>query len=275
MSTPTHRQGFTLIELLVVISIIAILAGMLLPAINLVRNQAQQANCGNNQKQIVLAMSAYTNDNDGLWPSFLSNTATEATGNAVMTTATGHFATMATFEFLTSQLGGELPAKTFACPSNASVKPPATAAALSRGGAVAPTWADATSATSALAYAYDWGVPSNSSSSRVVLADRPAFAGTSTTVLGETNHKKKTIAAFADGHYETLSMVSSPATGGSLTFAQASSAKALPAVVGAFSTAVNRNVGTDENIYDSNNDGLAAAALIVANNSATSRAWVR
>ncbi len=272
MSTPTHRQGFTLIELLVVISIIAILAGMLLPAINLVRNQAQQANCGNNQKQIVLAMSAYTNDNDGMWPSFLANAAGEVTGNTAPTKDQGHFATMATFEFLTSQLGGELPAKTFACPSNAAVRPPPTAAALSRGGSVAPTWANDTSATSALAYAYDWGVPSNASSSRVVLADRPAFTGTSATVLGETNHKKKTIAAFADGHYETLSMVSSPTTGGDLTFAQANASKALPAVVGAWSIAINRNVGTNENIYDSNLDGIT---VTVANNSATSRSWVR
>ncbi len=273
MSTPTHRQGFTLIELLVVISIIAILAGMLLPAINLVRNQAQQANCGNNQKQIVLAMSAYTNDNDGLWPSFLANSASETTGNTAPTAAQAHFATMATFEFLTSQLGGELPAKTFACPSNAAVKPPATAKALSRGGTTeAPSWADATSMTSALAYAYDWGVPSNASSSRVVLADRPAFAGSSTTALGETNHKKKTIAAFADGHYETLSMVSSPVTGGDLTFAQANASKVFTAVQGAWSIAINRNVGTNENIYDSNLDGIT---VTVANNSATSRSWVR
>ena len=272
MSTPTHRQGFTLIELLVVISIIAILAGMLLPAINLVRNQAQQANCGNNQKQIVLAMSAYTNDNDGLWPSFLANSATEATGNTAPSATQGHFATMATFEFLTSQLGGELPAKTFACPSNPAVRPPATAKALSRGGAEQPSWADATSSTSALAYAYDWGVPSNASSSRVILADRPAFAGTSATVLGETNHKKKTIAAFADGHYETLSMVSSPTATGDITFAQANASKALSAVVGAWSIAINRNVGTNENIYDSNLDGIT---VTVANNSATSRSWVR
>ena len=63
-----RSQGFTLIELLVVISIIAILAGMLLPAIGLVQDNARRMRCGNNQKQIVLAMLVYAQDSDGAWP---------------------------------------------------------------------------------------------------------------------------------------------------------------------------------------------------------------
>ena len=57
----THRrsQGFTLIELLVVISIIAILAGMLLPVIGVVREMARSAQCGKNQSQILGGMFAY------------------------------------------------------------------------------------------------------------------------------------------------------------------------------------------------------------------------
>lgn len=63
------RRGFTLIELLVVISIVAILAAMLMPIIALVRAQARQSVCANQQKQLAFAVMTYATSNDDILPS--------------------------------------------------------------------------------------------------------------------------------------------------------------------------------------------------------------
>ena len=60
-----HR-AFTLIELLVVISIIAILAAMLVPAIKIVRDSARTAVCMNQQRQLAISLHGYGNDWDGM-----------------------------------------------------------------------------------------------------------------------------------------------------------------------------------------------------------------
>ncbi|HXR46652.1 MAG TPA: prepilin-type N-terminal cleavage/methylation domain-containing protein [Candidatus Limnocylindrales bacterium] len=119
-----RRQGFTLIELLVVIAIIAILAAMLLPALNAAKVRAVAVQCMSNQKQLLLSSLMYAGDNQEYWPinadksvfyqgkpSWISGVLDWSTGQQNTNTA---YLVNDTYSLLGTYLGRNY--KVFACP---------------------------------------------------------------------------------------------------------------------------------------------------------------
>ncbi len=108
------HAGFTLIELLVVISIIALLAAMLLPAIGMVRTSARTAKCMSNQHQLNLALGCWGNDHEGRLPR--GGNVNEFTWAAVIDLTTGK--PIDGTSMMTAD--GLLPNQAFICPEAAA-----------------------------------------------------------------------------------------------------------------------------------------------------------
>ncbi len=262
-----RHEAFTLIELLVVISIIAILAAMLLPAIGLVRDSARQANCGSNQRQICLAMLTYASENEGLWPARMS----DGDGQATWGTSSEYWSSGSSQQSqeLVCQ-NGELPFKLFSCPTTPGVIPTTLSSSLTMYGGVG-TWGVGanwgTRGTSA--YAFDTMVGPTAKAIRVVLADRP------TTTDGRTGHRSNVVVQYADGHAGTLKVTGPEITQIDPSVSGRGGGHRLYAFSGSVVTgqAISADANGD-NIFDGLDDGLNMDPLNIGRGS-TTRAWVR
>jgi len=180
--------GFTLIELLVVISIIAMLAGMLIPALGVMRDSSRKSRCSSNQRQILMAMLTYSIENQR-WP-YYGIPKTGGSSLAVLWWKT------------------ESDSRLFVCPADPSLQ--TTLANLNSISATTTRPAIPTWSAGQTSYAYDVNTPIKAKAGRPVVADKPSSAVSAIDVV--TSHNRLAIVAFADGHVGNISKLPGSAT---------------------------------------------------------------
>jgi prepilin-type N-terminal cleavage/methylation domain-containing protein len=136
-----ERGAFTLIELLVVMAVISMLVGLLLPAVQKAREAANRISCGNNLKQIGLAMHMYHDVHDRLPPTRINETS--ATWAVLILPQLEQDNLYRQWDLSQSyyrqtDVARLTPVKTYFCPSRRSSSTPPTASVFGD----SPSWAD-------------------------------------------------------------------------------------------------------------------------------------
>lgn len=266
---PTGRRGFTLIELLVVISIIAILAGMLIPAIGAARRKAKETESGNNMRGIMSMYINYGTDQGGL-PQILTVGNTGAVLNPE-TAADGPLITVNAFAKLAATYPEDLPGKIFKAPDSIGQAPTKKATAID---ATSKTELEAWgwNAQAYVSYAWDWSAPATPGANRVVFAERDL----------DFIDNSAAMAVCGDAHVARLLVerVSGGSGSGDYTFKRPGTATDGTRIVvnpaGLGDAADEDDESKKDNIYDNDGDFVNDAVETMSVNSGHGlRAWVR
>ena len=199
---PLTRQGFTLIELLVVISIIAILAGMLIPAIGMVQANANRQKSGKNMEGIVAGLITYSTDNGG-WPRAVDENNEAITGLEMSpdNAENAHLATVAAFYLLAANYRADISNKLFLAPKSQTQGPIGKPEKDEYTQEDIEAWG--WTGQNMIPYAFDWSASSTPQSNRAWLGDR-----------GPDNiDLNKAMLCFGDGHREQVDIEEEPSAG--------------------------------------------------------------